>query len=132
MQGRDFIISAIDNSPLNRGMSGAAILADPENHVIVDGEDISLFVGDGGTAYEVHFLYKSRGRRAVEASRAAFAAMFKDRMADLIFGLTPVHLRHARMHARLVGGRSGGIRSTEHGDCELFVMSREMWEGKIQ
>lgn len=130
MQGRDFIIEAIDSAALNRGMSGAAILDDPENHVIVSGEDISLFVGDGGTTYEVHFLYKSKGHDAIRASKAAFDTMFKDGLADLIFGLTPIQLRHARMHARLVGGRSGGIRSTEHGACELFVMSREMWEGK--
>jgi len=129
MQGQDFIISAIDNSPLNRGMSGAAILDDPENHVIVSGEDISLFVGDGSTSYEVHFIYKSKGREAIKASRAALGEMFKDGLADLIFGLTPLHLRHARMHARLIGGRSGGIRQTDNGPCELFVMSREMWKG---
>lgn len=129
MHGRDFIIAAIDSSPLNRGLSGADFLDDPENVAIVNGEDISLFEGSDSNDFEVHFLYKSSGRAAIDASKAALASMFKDHGAELIFGMTPVELRHARLHARLIGGRSGGIRQTEHGACELFVLSKELWEG---
>jgi hypothetical protein len=121
------IIAAIDESPLNRGLSGAAWLDHPGNVAIVLEHDIALFddVGDGN--YEVHFLFQSRGRPAIVAARESFERLFENYGAELIYGLVPDFRRDVKMLARWAGGKSVGLRETANGLCELFVLSREMW-----
>ena len=122
------IIHAIDTSPLNRGLSGAAWLAVEGNVPIVKGEDVALFDDEGEDTYQGHFLFVSRGRAAVAFAREAFNEMFEIYGADLIFGLIPDDHRAAKLVVRWAGGKSAGKRETTEGLCELFVLSREMWK----
>lgn len=121
------IADAIDGSPLNRGVSGAAWLASPNNVSILVGDNIALFEGDGEGAFEVHFLFVSRGRLAVMAARESFRRMFEDHGAELIFGLVPEFRRDVKLLARWIGGKLAGERNTSEGVCELYVLSKEMW-----
>lgn len=123
------IIEAINSSPLNRGLDGAQWLATPGNIPVLSGDNITLFDYEGDDTYEVHFLYKSTGKEAIRCAKAAFGFLFEYHHADTIFGMVPDHLRHAKIHARLVGGKSVGVRETAFGPCELFVLSRDMWKG---
>lgn len=129
MHGANSIIDAIDTSPLNRGLDGAEWLASPGNVPVLSGDNIALFDNEGEGSYQVHFLYKSTGKEAIAAGRAAFQFMFEAHNAELIFGLVPIGLRHASLHARFVGGKFVGTRETPYGPCELYVLSREMWKG---
>lgn len=124
------VISAINNSPLNRGLDGAVWLENPENVPIGFGDgDVILFDAMGENTYQLHYcLTHAKGREAIERVRLAFREMFEEYKASLIFGLTPVFLRHALIFNRLVGGKSAGIRETPNGPCEMFVLSREMWK----
>lgn len=128
------VIQAIDNSPLNRGLSGAAWAAIPENiSITFDNGDVALFDYEGDATYEVHFLFQSRGRKAIENAKESFAQMFNEHHADLIYGLVPDFRRDVKLLARWAGGKSRGIRQTSEGPCELFVLSRAMWsKGKYQ
>lgn len=121
------IIEAIDSSPLNRGLSGAAWLAHKGNVPVVIGDDIALFDDEGDGNYEGHFLFVSRGKQALTNAREALHIMFENYSAKLIFGLTPNHLKHAKLMSRLLGFKAAGIRFTANGPCELFVLSKEMW-----
>lgn len=121
------IISAIDASPLNRGLSGADWLAHGGNVPIVIGDDIALFDDEGDSKYQVHFLFVSRGKAAVAAAKESFRQMFENYGADLIFGLVPHFRRDVKLLARWAGGKSRGLRETSEGVCELFVLSKEMW-----
>lgn len=121
------IISAIDSSPLNRGLSGEAWLAGEGNVPIVIGEDVALFDDEGDSAYQVHFLFVSRGRAAVASAKESFRQMFENYGADLIFGMVPDFRRDVALLARWAGGKSIGMRNTAEGPCELFVLSKEMW-----
>ncbi len=123
----DTIISAIDTSPLNRGLSGNAWLSAEGNVPIVVGDDISLFDDEGNSVYQVHFLFESRGKAAVASARESFRQMFENYGAELIFGMVPSNMRHAKMMARWVGGKFVGKRDTPEGPCDLFVLSKEMW-----
>lgn len=126
------VISAIDNSPLNRGLSGVAWMDHPGNvPVTFDNGDIALFDYEGDGTYQVHFLFESRGRKAIEHAKQSFDYMFK-RGASLIFGLVPDFRRDVKLLARWAGGKSKGIRQTSEGPCELFVLSNAMWKGTIQ
>lgn len=123
------IAKAIDEAALNRGVSGADWLACEGNIPITfDNGDIALFDYEGPGAYQVHFLFNARGRLAIDHAREALRIMFEEHDAKLIFGLTPTHLRHARIFSRWIGGKSAGIRSMPDGPCELFVLSNIMWK----
>lgn len=124
------IISAIDSSPLNRGLSGAAWLEHAGNVPIVMGDDIALFDDEGDCIYQVHFLFASRGKAAVASARESFRQMFENYGAELIFGMVPDFRRDVKMLARFAGGKSVGLRATPDGPCELFVLSKEMWSRK--
>jgi len=123
-----FIIQAIDQAPLNRGLSGAAWLASTGNiPVTFDNGDIVMFDHEGGRDYQVHFLFQSRGREAIEHAREAFRIMFTDYKAELIFGLVPDFRRDVKMLARWIGGKFAGRRATSEGECELYVLSNVMF-----
>jgi len=121
------IITAIDASPLNRGLSGNDWLANGANVPVVMGEDIALFDYEGDSNYQVHFLFVSRGKAAVAAAKESFRQMFENYGAELIFGLVPDFRRDVKMLARWAGGKMVGVRETPYGPCELFVLSKEMW-----
>jgi len=125
------IAEAIDKSPLNRGLKGDDWLATEGNIPITfDNGDVALFDDEGDGVYEVHFLFVSRGRMAIDNVREAFRQMFEDHGASLIFGLVPVEQQHVKMVARWTGGKFVGVRNTSEGPCELYVLSKLMWESK--
>lgn len=128
----DAVIKAINESPLNRGLSGADWVATPGNIAIERGDNIALFDAEGDQIFQVHFLFKTTGRAAITAAKKAFDTMFKDHGADLIFGMVPADMPHAILLARKAGGKFAGKRQTEFGECELYVLSREMWKGDDQ
>jgi len=126
---RTEIIAAINNSPLNRGLDGAAWLSNAGNIPITfDNGDIALFDDEGRGTYEVHILFKSKGREAIDNLKEAFRRMFTDHNAELIIGLVPDFRRDVKMVARWAGGKSGGKRQTSEGLCEIFVLSKLMWK----
>lgn len=129
-QMQHHVAQAIDNAPLNRGLSGRAWLSRPGNIPITfENGDVALFDDEGDRTYEVHFLFVSRGRKAVEHAKLAFEIMFTQHDAALIFGLVPDFRRDVKLLARWAGGKSQGIRQTPEGPVELFVLSKAMWKG---
>jgi len=126
------VATAIDKAPLNRGLSGAVWLANEHNvPVVFDNGDIALFDYEDEGTYQVHFLFQSRGRQAVDHAKQSFDYMFKHG-ASLIFGLVPDFRRDVKLLARWAGGKSAGMRQTPEGLCELFVLSNVMWKGTVQ
>lgn len=130
MSPDQLIIAAIDASPLNRGLKGVDWAADKRNVPVVNGADVTLFDFEAPGIYQVHFLYESRGRAAIEQARGAFRHLF-DMGAELIFGMVPVFRREVKWLARQIGGRFVGTRATDCGDCELYVLSRDMWKRNL-
>lgn len=123
------IIEAIETAPLNRGLKGADWLARPGNIAITfDNGDVVLFDDEGDGIHSIHVLFNGRGRTAIEHARKAIARMFEGHDAALIMGMVPVFRRDVKLLARWTGMRSAGIRSTSHGPCELFVLSKAQWK----
>lgn len=92
-----------------------------------DNGDIALFDHEGDKNYQVHFLFESRGRKAIEHAREAFRIMFTQHGAELIFGLVPDFRRDVKLLARWAGGKFAGKRQTPEGVCELYVLSNLMF-----
>lgn len=108
-------------------------MARPGNVPITfDNGDVALFDDEGDGTFEVHFLFESRGRQAIQHAQESFRRMFTDHGAKLIFGLVPDFRRDVKLLARWAGGRSVGKRVTSNGVCELFVLSNAMWKGTVQ
>ena len=123
------IIEAIDQSPYNRGLDGAAWLREATSHPIVfKNGDVMLFNDLGNRIFDVHFLFdKARGRAALDQAKVGFGTMFQ-RGAMALTGLTPIDNRKARLFNRLLGCRSVGIHETPFGACEKFVITCQMWK----
>jgi len=122
------VINAINNSPLNRGLDGRAWLSTPGNIAITfTNGDVTLFDDEGDKIYQVHVLFQSRGRKAIDHVKQAFRRMFDDHEAKMIFAMVPDFRRDVKLLARWVGCKSAGLRQTSEGPCELFVMSSMMW-----
>lgn len=124
------VIKAIDESPLNRGLRGIDWVSNPANIAIEHGDDIILFDYEGDAVYQIHVLLKSRGLKALHRVRAAFAEMFLIIRAEMIFGLVPEFRRDVKIFARWCGMKFAGLRQTENGPCELYVLSKDMWKVK--
>lgn len=123
------IAEAIDTAPLNRGLKGADWLAFEGNVPIVsDKGDVTLFDYEGDGIYEIHVLYVSRGREAIDQASEAIRTMFEQHGANLIYALVPVFRPEVKMLARWTGMRSAGLRDMTEGLCELFVLSKFQWK----
>lgn len=133
MASAQHIIAAIDTAPLNRGLKGVDWLARSGNiPVTFDNGDVVLFDGEGDGIYSIHVLFKGRGRTAIDHARKAIENMFLAHGATLIIGMVPDFRRDVKLLARWTGMRSAGIRSTTHGPCELFVLSKAQWKVAIR
>jgi len=95
-----------------------ALVSDQRNVCLTNGKDIAIFAFRGPGIFEGHLRFVSRGREAIKVGKAMLAEID----ARMIWGPTPVHLRHARWFQRQLGFVSHGIMATPAGDCELFVM----------
>lgn len=101
---------------------------DPRNIPIVEGDDITLFDFEDTGLYQIHFLYESRGRKAIDAAKQAIDRIFEFHGAKGIFGIVPNFRRDVKLLARWTGMKYAGKRSTDCGPCELFILSRDMWK----
>lgn len=123
----------IDSSPMNRGMVGERWLRRPGNIALSsDYGDVVLFDRAASGVYEFHWLRVSSGqgvRSVVNWTLDCIDQVFRDTGCQLMFGLVPDDRRDSRMMARLIGSKFLGKVPTEHGLCQMFIMTREMREG---
>lgn len=116
---------------MNRGADGATWLRTPGNISIAnDAGDVILFERATVGVYEFHWLQmKTKGREAVRITLDAIDEVFREKDCAMMFGLVPVDRRDSKLMARWIGSKSVGIVPTEHGPCEMFIMTREMRYG---
>lgn len=98
--------------------------------MVNDAGDVMLFEKSAAGVYEFHWLkMQTKGRAAIDATLDAFDQTFLDTGCALIFGLIPDNRRDSKFMARWIGAKSLGSVPTDHGICELFIMTREMRKG---
>lgn len=124
---RQLVAQAIDTAPYNCGLKGDDWLAFDGNVAITfDNGDVVLFDDEADGVYQIHVLFKSRGREAILHVKQACATVFAEHGATTIFGLVPDFRRDVKLLARWTGFKSAGVRATDEGPCELFVLSNAM------
>lgn len=95
--------------------------------------DISMFEYKQHGIYSGHYFFKSRGRQAIAAAYEMLDFFFSHEEYDIkhLTGLVPLETLGARWLTRHLGFKSLGVTDTLIGPCELFYMTPQMWEEKI-
>lgn len=115
---------------VKHGFDPAEWVERSDQFALTHGRDILLVKKWANQTYEIHWLLRSRGRRAIHVGLDFLAYLFNKEDARVIVGLTPVRKRAARWFSRQVGGTSHGIVQTEFGEAEVFALSRQDFEAQ--
>jgi len=116
----------IDQSPMNRGLSGAAWVGDTNNRAICLNGNVMLFE-QCGPAVEFHWLKTVTGaRQIIQDTREAMRTVFRETGASLIFGLIPDDRPDSKIMARWVGAKPRSRFETPHGVVEAFAVTPEL------
>lgn len=123
---------AFINPEDHQGVDAKSWLSDERNYMFVaeDGS-VGLLSHNYPGVGTVHWFFKegTRGRKAIELARAMLGYAF-DHGLVVARGITEKHLRAARWGARQVGMVSQGfVDWPGKGECELFTMTKEQYEG---
>lgn len=117
-------LDLVDN-PSNKELDYAAWVANPNNVMLIEGDDVGIGTFEYPGAYTIHWFFQSRGRAALNQAKAMLAMFFETVDCKLARGLTPVDLRGARWLARQIGMTSQGILDFDTGPHELFTITNE-------
>ena len=103
-------------------------LAREENIALTDGEgSFALFEFVKPGIYYGHYFFKKKGEEAVRLSQEFLSEIFET--AKIVVGLTPVDNKAARWMSRHIGFKSQGIVDTDMGPHEMFMMTKEEYDG---
>jgi hypothetical protein len=93
--------------------------------MITDGSDVVFFEkAEGG--FFAHCWFRSRGRAAIAAGKAAIETFFTETDEPFIRGFTPRDNRASRWFNRQVGLKSHGFFE----DYEIFIITRQEWNSE--
>ena len=115
-------------APLIGEFTPSRWMANGRNVALTDGESIGLFEHAHGDTYRVHWLFKCRGRQALDLGRAMFAEMFDHYGAKIMRGVIPDCRPASKWFSRQLGARSLGPVATVNGPGELFFVERSKWD----
>jgi hypothetical protein len=101
-------------------LDASGLLADHRNICLLGDGGAALFAWRGPRIFEGHSFFQAKGAEAIRLGTLILEAMRP--FADMVWGLTPEHLRHVRWFNRRIGFSSEGIIETPEGPRELFVM----------
>lgn len=103
------------------GLDADALVNDHRNIILIEGDNLAAFAWRGPNIFEGHVHYSVRGKEAYELGVLMLEDM-KKLGATLIWTLTPINTRQARLFARKIGFTSEGIMQTPEGLHELFTL----------
>lgn len=96
-------------------------LAMEPNVILQDGEDVALFEYEAPGVYVGHYLFESRGKKAIAVARQMLAEL----NADVIIGFTPIDNLGALWMTRHLGFKSRGyFDHPEVGRLEVFELRK--------
>ena len=122
------LIEAMDPFLPLEGFHPAEWLKREENIALTDSDgSCALFEYVKPGIYYGHYFFRKRGREAVKLSHEFLNEIFET--ARIVVGLTPVEKKAARWMSRHVGFKSQGIVDTDMGEHEMFMLTKEEYNG---
>lgn len=110
------------------GFHPAEWLERKENIALTDGEgSYALFEFVKPGIYYGHYFFHKKGKEAARLSEEFLSEIFQT--AKIVVGLTPVEKKAARWMSRHIGFKSQGIVDTDMGPHEMFMMTKEEFNG---
>lgn len=94
--------------------------------------DLALFefAFAGKKVYSGHYYFKSRGRKAIEASKAFLDELFNSCYnINVVLGLIPLENKAARWLTRRVGFTASGFEEIHGNEYELFILTKKEFNG---
>lgn len=119
------IINEINDSPLNRGMSGEEWLSEPRNMFLHSEGDLALFDYISPGQYAIHLFFESRGRDAIDRVKQFTKLMFDQYDAHMLYGYVPVFRRDVAYVAAQSGWHYVGIRQSNFGPVRVYLTAPE-------
>lgn len=99
-------------------LTAEKLIEDKRNIFLIAPGGGACFAWRGPGVYEGHSFFTARGREAIGLGKQMLSVMAD--FGELVWGLTPEHLRHVRWFNRRIGFVSLGVMDTPEGRCELF------------
>lgn len=127
-------VKAICNDPAIRArmsdaeteIDPAAWLLEPRNIILIEGDNVALFLWRWVGIYEGHVLFRCRGKEALALGREMLDLMF-DAGAGMILALANYRLPEAAWFLRRLGFTSRGLVQTVEGPSEMFQLEAGQW-----
>lgn len=91
---------------------------------VVDG-NVGLATHEYPGVYNAHWFFTVKGKEALDLAFTMYDELFNKQGAEVVRGITPVHLRGARYLAKRIGFISLGIEDFSNGPCELMFLSKD-------
>lgn len=91
--------------------------------------DVALFEKMYPGVYTGHYFFLCRGKKALKTARETLDLVFKEFPVKVIRGITPSEHLGARWMSRQLGFKSHGFVETIKGVEEVFILTKEDWEG---
>lgn len=104
---------------------------DGPNICLRDKNDLAFFENESKGVWSGHYFFESRGKTALTLAKSFLKEFCQEIQPNIIKGLTPLEKLGARWMSRQLGFKSYGVVQTIVGPCELFILTKEDWENKI-
>ena len=101
-------------------------LADPRNIILVEGENVALFLWRWIGIYEGHCLFTARGREALDLGAAMLGLMFSHGAA-MVLAVASNPRRHVHWFLRQLGFDPKGEIETIEGLSQMFQLESSQW-----
>lgn len=105
-------------------------IEDKRNILLAEGNDLVLFHYEKPGVYQGHYFFQSRGKEAVRLSKEALRIAFDVLQFKIIFGLVPEDNKGSYWISRHIGFKDTKKVETDHGQCTLFIMTKEEFNGR--
>lgn len=102
------------------------ILQENPRIIVSPEDDCGLFFEILPKVFSGHYLFHSKGRKAVESARYILDEIFKE--AEVVIGETPISNTAAKKLSLALGFKQYGEIWTPIENCELFILTRKDYE----
>lgn len=102
------------------------IMEEDPRIIVSPNDDCGLFFEIRPKVYSGHYLFRSKGKKAIESARYILDEIFKE--AEVVIGETPISNTAARKLSLALGFKQYGEIWTPVENCELFILTRKDYE----
>lgn len=109
------------------GPDNATWLANHDNLMYVEGENVGLATFDYPGMYTLHWFYKSRGKEALKVCKRMIEKLIAEQDVKVLRGVIHMDNKPSRFLAKRMGFQRVSIEEFLDGPNELIYMTKEVF-----